>query len=85
MKRKKICICSDTISIITGLGKTALRIARGFYENGYDVCYFVITGQDSDKNCLPYYGEQYKNLFRNFEKTIYKNKFLLLEKKRSLI
>ena len=67
MKRKKICICSDTISIITGLGKTALRIARGFYENGYDVCYFVITGQDSDKRCLPYYGEQYKNLFRDFE------------------
>lgn len=66
MKKKKICICSDTIQSITGLGKTALRIAKGFHDANYDVCYFVITGQDSDKKCFPFYGEQYKDLFRDF-------------------
>jgi len=59
MEKKKICICSDSIQTVSGLGKTSLRLAKGFYENGYDVCYFVITGRDSDNNCYNAYTEDY--------------------------
>ena len=63
MSKKKIVICSDTLQRITGLGKTSLRIAKGFYDHGYDVSYFVITGQDTNIQCKELYDSSYKDLF----------------------
>lgn len=77
-QKKKICICSDTLARISGLGKTALRIAKGFYDNDYDICYFVLTGQDSDNSCSPYYGDSYKQLFNDM--TIYNCQLMNIEK-----
>jgi glycosyltransferase involved in cell wall biosynthesis len=66
--KKKIVICSDSLAKLTGLGKTALRIAKGFYDSDkYDVSYFVITGQDSDKTCLSLYGDNYSKFFDNLK------------------
>jgi glycosyltransferase involved in cell wall biosynthesis len=83
-KKKKICICSDSPQVISGLGKTALRIAKGFYDTGnYDVTYFVITGRDSDLSCSSIYDNSYSDLFDNL--TIYncqlmdQNKFKLFD------
>jgi len=65
MSKKKIVICSDSIQKITGLGKTALRIAKGFYDSGYDVVYFVLTGQDTDIKCKDIYDSVYADLFNH--------------------
>ena len=66
--KRKLVVCSDTLALITGLGKTALRIAKGFYDSGdYDVSYFVLTGRDSDVSCATYYGEEFKELFDNMK------------------
>ena len=41
-QKKKVCVCSDSIQNISGMGKVSLRVAKGFFDNGYDVSYFVI-------------------------------------------
>jgi len=64
VKKKKFIMCSDSLQSISGLGKSALRIAKGFYDTGeYDISYFVITGGDTDSSCQICYDEDFKDLF----------------------
>ena len=80
MTKKKVAICSDTLGRITGLGKTSLRIAKGFYDNGYDVIYIVLTGQDTDTSCKNLYDQSFIKDFPEIQESskITRDEFKLL-------
>jgi glycosyltransferase involved in cell wall biosynthesis len=63
-KKLKILMAGDTLATVTGLGKVALRLLKGFYDTGkYEIRYTVVTGNSSDISNYVLYGEEYKELF----------------------